>query len=133
MRKIAILAAMVFLTGCANKVTVEFPKPVSGPVAKIIIYRESTFAGAGLTSRILLDGRTIAEMKANKRIELHLTPGMHTFSVYTNHFPISVDADKTYYLCIDASQAGSVKEISLKTADESARRIAETSLLATNR
>lgn len=126
----AVLAGSVMLAGCVSQVLVDFPKPVTGERSTVIIYRENVFGGRGLSAPISLDGRGIATIMVEYRLELAVKPGMHVIGVGNLNMPIPMEAGKTYYLSIDPS---TTPVLQIKTQKEAAPRIATTYLLATNR
>ena len=125
------LVGMAFMLGCVNKIMVEdFPKPITGEKCTVIIYRESVLAAGAQAFPITLDGRVIAQMRIDSRLELELKPGLRVVGSGSLNLPVMMEAGKTYYVSIDPSVNPC---LTLKTKDEAWGRMVTTTVLATNR
>lgn len=96
MKKNIIVICMIALTGCATKpVTNEQAKDVPNKqiinvsllsekvgTGKVIIKRDSGFAGSACMTRVYVDGVELADLDTSQKIVLYPNIGEHIFSAW---------------------------------------------------
>ena len=124
MRTIGTVAALMLLVGCNTpEIYPDFPRtPMDAKHGRIVMFREDTLNGVLAAAYIGLDGRRIASIRKDDRIELVVEPGIHSVgSGVTVTF--EVKAGETYWV-----QIGPYAILRL-TESEAAKRVSETALL----
>lgn len=129
MRVLVPCLALGLLVGCANVVTSNFPKAPAGPYATVVVYREKVMGAGAVAAHISLDGREIASIRREMRLEVKVAPGLRVVGVGIATMPINAEAGQTYFLSIDPSESVMLK---LKTKEEAAPRLGQTIVLASN-
>lgn len=93
MKKIAFVAAIVFLSGCATQAVLpnqaklapqerifKYQSPLADG-AKLIVVRDSGFLGGGCFFGVYVDGERTATLNPGDRVNLYLPAGEHNIAM----------------------------------------------------
>lgn len=102
MRKVSVIASLLFLFMPAAVAAQEAPKPSADKV-KVFVYRYKQFVGKGLRPSIYANDKDVARVQSGRYVALALTPGKHLFRSNDKQSQVELELKpgQEYYIRID--------------------------------
>jgi hypothetical protein len=68
-------------------------KPLAYLVVKVVLHRKSAFIGAGVRTKVVMDGQILGSLGEEDTISYETNPGNHLFEVYNVSLGLSIKQD----------------------------------------